>query len=434
MRYVFTACANRTICVLLAAIVGWTAAPSPAPAQETDRLISEQEAQRYGLRRAWFSQVRVDPARGRVAQLTLDKDLLLVLTDQAIVHAMDADTGATRWVTQFGNPNFASLGPAANDQYVAVVNGSTLYLIDRITGTVTGEQPLGGGPGGGPALSATYAFAPLISGVIKGFALEDFNTSGADWAYPCVGRPLTQPGVSDESIFWPTDRGFLYVAMAPKPQMRFRLETQDEIIATPGYRKPFIFVGSLDGYVYAVHETTGAQAWKHSVGDDVPVAPAAIEDHVFVCSQAPRMHCLSAADGEELWQAARVERFVAASPERVYGMDRWSNLYILDRASGAQRARISFRGSTMPLVNQQTDRLYLASPLGLVQCLHEIGIDEPIRYIAPPLPENLDEAAAPGAATLDAATPEAPPATQPDAGAGENPFGTGAGEESPFNP
>jgi hypothetical protein len=264
---------------------------------------------------------------------------------------------------------------------------------------------------------------------MKGFALAEFHKGRANWAYPSAGRALTQPGVSAESVFWPTDRGYLYVAMTgPSPQMRFRLETQDEIIATPGYRTPFIFVGGLDGYVYAVHEITGAQEWKQSLGDPIAVSPAAIEDHVFVCSQTPRMVCLAAKDGSELWRAGQVERFVAASPERVYGMDRWSNLYILDRASGALRGRISFHGSTMPLVNQETDRLFLASPLGLVQCLHEIGIDEPIRYIAPPLPENLDEKPAPGA---EAPAGEAPAATPAEPGAAEDdPFGVGPADDA----
>jgi hypothetical protein len=210
--------------------------------------------------------------------------------------------------------------------------------------------------------------------------------------------------------------------------MRFRLETKDEIMAAPAYRRPYIFVGSLDGYVYAVHETTGAQEWRHSVGEAVSVSPAAIENQVFVCSQAPRMHCLSTDDGAEAWQADLIERFVAASPDRVYGMDRWSNLYILDRASGTLRGRISFHGSTMPLVNQETDRLYLASPLGLVQCLHEIGIEEPIRYVAPPLPENLDNAEAPGADATGAA-----PSDQADTPAGDDPFGTVPADD-PFNP
>jgi hypothetical protein len=234
---------------------------------------------------------------------------------------------------------------------------------------------------------------------------------------------VTQPVVTAQSVAWPTDRGFLYVADANVPQVRFRLETHDEIIVQPGYRAPFIFSGSLDGYLYAVHEITGAQQWKFSVGDPIVVAPAAIEDHVFVCSQAPRMHCISAEEGTELWRAAQVERFIAASPDRVYGMDRWSNLYILDRTNGEMLGRIDFRGSTVPLVNQETDRLYLASPTGLIQCLHESALTEPILYQPPPPPENLDAEGAAGA-----------PSTQPGAAAPAQPDVAPPATDDPFAP
>lgn len=412
--------------------------PRTTTAQSGDRLVTEQEASRHGLTRAWYSYAQVNPARGRIVQLTLDRDLLLALTDQGIIHAFEADGGSTRWATQFGNPDYPSLGPAANDQFVAVINGSTVYLIDRVTGTPAWQAALGGGPGDGPALSETYVFAPLINGVVKGFALELREGDRHVWAYPSVGRAVTQPVVTDQSVIWPTDRGYLYVATANDPQMRFRLETHDEITTKPGYRRPLIFVGSLDGYVYAVDENTGRQQWRFSTGDPIVVTPAGIEDHVFVCSQAPTMHCLSAEDGSELWQAPHVERFVAASPERVYGMDRWSNLYILDRASGTLLGRINFRGATVPLVNQETDRLYLASPTGLIQCLHETGLEEPIRYAPPPLPENLDAADAAAGAGTPAATGEAQPETAEPATDGpfatpdDDPFATS--DDDPFDP
>jgi hypothetical protein len=38
-------------------------------------------------------------------------------------------------------------------------------------------------------------------------------------------------------------------------------------------------------------------------------------------------------------------------------------------------SKLSFK-----FTNVQTDRLYLATPEGLVQCLHEIGLKEPLRY------------------------------------------------------
>ena len=41
------------------------------------------------------------------------------------------------------------------------------------------------------------------------------------------------------------------------------------------------------------------------------------------------------------------------------------------------------RGMDIKLINSQTDRIYLASDTGLVQCLHEVELAEPIRHNLP---------------------------------------------------
>jgi hypothetical protein len=102
------------------------------------------------------------------------------------------------------------------------------------------------------------------------------------------------------------------------------------------------------------------------------------------------------------------------------------------------------------LVNDQTDRIFLVNDRGLVQCLHEIGVNEPTLYrqpVAPPAAEAAptagekppappadgatDEAAAPaddaaapaeeGSPFADDSAPEDAPADQ-DAPKEENPF------------
>jgi len=397
----------------------------PAPGQVSGKLVSRRAANRVGMQRAWYSQMPVSLDRGRITQVTLFEDLLLVLTDQAALYALDAESGAQKWSAIIGNPNLVSLGPAANKQFVAVINGATLYLLDRVTGEIVWNESLRGGPGGGPALSDTYAFAPLINGVIRGYSLNRLDEAQTAWSYPSVGHALIQPGVSKESVFWATDRGYLYVASADDPQMRFRLETHAEIVSKPAFKEPLIFAGSRDGYVYAVDEISGVQQWKYSTGEAVSVSPAAIEDHLFVCSEAPRMHCLMAAAGTSVWSAAGIERFVAASPTRVYGVDRFQNVHILDRASGSEIGQLAARGADLPLVNQQTDRLYLVASTGLIQCLHETAIPQSIRYEAPPLPDRLD-----GSSLPEEGGVPGQPAADPN-----NPFadvGNDAGDNNPF--
>jgi hypothetical protein len=160
------------------------------------------------------------------------------------------------------------------------------------------------------------------------------------------------------------------------------------------------------------------------------------------------LHCVNAQTGLLEWQVPGIDQFAAVTKDYVYGMDRYGSIHILNVADGTPVGRIYNEGSLKALVNDQTDRLYLISEAGLVQCLHEIDADEPKSYVAPPKTEGqpgeagktpAEELPAEGAATEDAAA-EAP--------ANENPFGAGAeqvepaaeeaspfgtGEEDPFN-
>jgi hypothetical protein len=69
-------------------------------------------------------------------------------------------------------------------------------------------------------------------------------------------------------------------------------------------------------------------------------------------------------------------------------------------------------GTINALVNDQTDRLYLISDDGLVQCFHEIGAQAPL-YHNPPEPKPEATEQTPGSeagAAAPAAAPGQPPA------------------------
>src|SRR5687768_3683401 len=95
------------------------------------RLISREDARHLGLERAWFAQVRLDRARNQVERAVLANDRLDVLTSAGVVQEFDAKTGETLWIASVGNPKYPNLGPAVSETHVALVNGSTLYVLDR---------------------------------------------------------------------------------------------------------------------------------------------------------------------------------------------------------------------------------------------------------------------------------------------------------------
>jgi outer membrane protein assembly factor BamB len=330
---------------------------------------------------------------------------LTVLTSAAVVQEFNALTGETLWVATLGKSNYPSLGPAANDKFVAVVNGSTLYVLDRVDGRPVKMRPVGGAPGAAPALTRDFVFVPLVNGRIEGYPLDEKILT--PWYYQSFGRAVVSPLATDDIFVWTTDTGHLYVGYVEEdPGVRFRLEMGSEIIAPPSYRKPFIFASSISGETFAMHESTGARRWKYAAGFTVSRAPAAIEDRVYITSAEPALHGVDAKTGLGLWEAPGVAQFAAASRNRIYGVDDFGSLVVLDAATGAVVGRLRGDGSINALVNDQTDRLYLVSREGTVQCLHEIGAKQSLYHVVP-------EPETPTAEAAEGQPAETPTAEQP---------------------
>ena len=99
-----------------------------------------------------------------------------------------------------------------------------------------------------------------------------------------------------------------------------------------------------------------------------------------------------------------------------------------------RRPSILAGGSTIKLINSDTDRIYLGTETGLIQCLHEMELTEPLVHDAS-LIAARDEAPPTEQKGLDELQdqPKPPAAQQPAAGedAGENPFDEPAGKD-PF--
>ncbi len=414
--------------------------------------MSRELTQRLGLKRAWFAQVQLDRARNHVERAVIFGDHLVVLTTGGVVQNFDALSGATHWVAPFGNPLYPSLGPAVSDKFVALVNGSTLYVLDMKDGRSTKVRRVGGAPGASPGLSHNYVFVPLTSGRVEGYPLE--GKVRTPWYYQSSGRTMVAPLVTPTSLVWSTDNGYLYVAGADETGTRFRLETGSPILAPPAYRKPYIYVGTVTGEVFAVGESNGTRQWKFATGYPIMRAPAAIGDKVFVTSDKPSLTCIDAKNGMAVWEASNITQFAAASKQRVYAVDHLGALVMLDAATGAVLGTMPNDERTKALVNDQTDRIYLVSADGMVQCFHEIGADQ-VTYHNPPEPAAPPEgsetpAVKPSSVPAADEAPPTQPEEKPEARGEENPFGGsapaaeepaeapkpaagGAAEENPFD-
>ncbi|MEE2706523.1 MAG: PQQ-binding-like beta-propeller repeat protein, partial [Planctomycetota bacterium] len=152
---------------MLSLIAVVTLASSTLWAQVRSPLISEITARRYGLTRSWFAQVDLDRSRDRVQSIAIHDRTLFAQTKRGVLQAIDAETGKTMWVNRIGSPLHPTTEIGVSDEYVAALNGSTLYVFERATGKSSWSRRVVGAPGAGPGISKDYIFVPTISGILE---------------------------------------------------------------------------------------------------------------------------------------------------------------------------------------------------------------------------------------------------------------------------
>ncbi len=399
-----------------------------------NRLVDRESATRYGLRRAWFSQVSLDRTRSRVLQWTLDGEQLFALTNSGTLQALHAETGKTQWIKRAGAPDGIFSGPAVNSKYVALINGSKLYVMDRHDGHLIFSRSLGSAPAVAPALSEDYAFVGLINGRIEGYHLHD-PTKGV-WTYHSSGRIFQPPVVADQLLSWSTDRGYFYVGFAKQPRVMFRVETNDELVAASAERNSLFYVASRNGSLVCLEKEFGGEHWRYYTGHPIAGKPVVVERLVYVASDEPALHAVDAETGQLKWVVRGVASFVAQGPKHTYGLDRAGNLLILEKETGGIVGQQPISEGAQAIVNEQSDRIYLVHTTGLVQCLYETAATQPTYYRKKSGKETTpDEQDAPDSPFVEEeAEATAPKIVQPD----KSPFSpdtdedTTADDDNPF--
>jgi outer membrane protein assembly factor BamB len=391
-------------------------------------LVPDTVAAQHGLARPWFAQVELDQGRASNNSVLLYEGILYIQTATGMIHAVDAETGKSLWSKQIGMPKHPNMPPDAKGDLLATISGSRLYIVNRFTGALLCEKQLDEAPGAGPAISSKRVYIPSITGLIISYRIE-LPEKNSDKITPSVaaakraetkaispnsinlgkkipavlcqsnGRALVQPlvtrdDVGGEYLTWPTDRGFLNLGRVSHEDensfgVKYRLETAATIVTRPTYLPPdpkvigdagMVVAASCDGFLYAIQEESGETLWRFSTGEPIVEPPAVIDDHVFVATQLGTMYCLDRKTGNAVWQTEGATRFVSASKNRVFAADDNGRLVILNAANGVKLDEMLIGQGIDILINSDTDRIYLISDGGLVQCLHEIEQTQPILH------------------------------------------------------
>jgi outer membrane protein assembly factor BamB len=78
-------------------------------------------------------------------------------------------------------------------------------------------------------------------------------------------------------------------------------EVGDGIESTAALVDGVVYIGGLDGVLYALNFDTGAEIWRYQAGDEIKSSPSVRDGVVYVGDESGLFHAVGATDGKKRW-------------------------------------------------------------------------------------------------------------------------------------
>lgn len=348
---------------------------------------------------------------------SLPATTIYTLCTDGLISAIDADTGVHRWDHSIV-PHLRVLGMGASKKHIAVVIGSTVYCLRAADGKELWQRKTIYAPSASPAISETHVLVPLANGRLQAFNIEAEGLGPNNFF--ATGFASSRPLVTNDGVAWVTDAGQMnYATPDTSTAVNFRLQARSPLISSPTILGDRIFVASARGTLFCIDVNKGIVLWEVTTEGGVSQSPLPFGDSVYVVTDTRQLYRVNPETGVfvDTWQKPieNMERIVAASKTKLYMIDPFNNLVVLDQKTGSVVSKLRINSVDKVLHNNKTDRMYLASNEGLVQSVRDINSK---------LPYFHDSSFEKSAAASDGEGRPGPD-DQPDS-APTNPFGGGA--------
>ncbi|HEX7070066.1 MAG TPA: PQQ-binding-like beta-propeller repeat protein [Rhodothermales bacterium] len=219
------------------------------------------------------------------------------------VFAVNPD-GSLRWETEVGGNVISS--PAIGQDGLVYVGSrdKNVYALDQRTGqirwTFTTLREVWSSAAIGP--NGTV-YIGSFDGTL--YALDP-RTGAVRWGVFVGGDVVSSPAVGEDgTVYFGSSNGLLS-AVSATGQLRWQIEIAvgKEIASSPTIVGRSLYVGSVDGSLYALDPATGQERWSFATPEPIISSPAVASDGtIYVGSMDGTVRAISP-DGSERWRVA----------------------------------------------------------------------------------------------------------------------------------
>ncbi|NBW96538.1 MAG: hypothetical protein EBR28_07350 [Planctomycetia bacterium] len=376
------------------------------------------EAERAGLQREWLLQVPFDASTSAIEHVVIDRDLVVVQTGDGNVIAVQAGDqkpglplpGTILWKHPIDGDARPFQAAAVGTDIVAVAHGDGIHAFDRVTGLAVWDRRFSHLADAGAAVSGSWVYTPFGDGKMMRLptnpnrgpqaaseaASDDAGPKPKQAAKPARKKPKTgarrfesleprvleaagtvslQPQPFKGGVLWCTEGGTLVVLDPSEDAWRRNEFFLDQAPAgRPLVHDDAIFAATAAGDLVRIDPIADASGslrltWRVLLDTRPPGTMFVSGEKLVVPLGQDGLAAYSTKTGDLLWRSAAVGRVVAVAAGRVWLVDRMERLVGLDLETAERRDLFCLGGFTVPVANQATDRLILASPAGAIVSL-----------------------------------------------------------------
>jgi uncharacterized repeat protein (TIGR01451 family) len=220
-------------------------------------------------------------------------------------------------------------------------------------------------------MAMLVAMCVLVILMLAGFPMESRamytqDLSQSDW--PMLQHDVQHSGYAPDHFVSPGYDGTLNIKW--KVGSGERVEVEMQPIVAYGH----VYIGVMNGKLYAINEETGEVAWTYQAGGAISHTPAAGAGKVFFGSEDHKVYALDAQTGEEIWiyeTGAPVLSSSVVQNDVVYIGSFDHYLYAINTETGQLEWRYDAgdRVWTSPSLDTENNRLYFGSEQPKAHCL-----------------------------------------------------------------
>jgi eukaryotic-like serine/threonine-protein kinase len=293
---------------------------------------------------------------------TAYRDLVFISSYDTNVWAIDPDEGEFVW--KFPTTGGIAVSPVIDEEHGFVMVGSedqTFYAIEYKSGRINWTYSTNGKIRSTARVAHGHVF--FGSDDSKLYALVAQNGRYL-WDYD-MGSPVrTQPWVTNDIVICGCEEGEL-VAVELSGEKKWSLRAKRAITSSPYVDLEGIcYVGSFDGYLYAIQAESGYRMWRFRTGRPIVSSPTVDGNLVFFGVTDGTFYGVNTQTGKDKWKFSATAPIVGGAlvhDESVYFGDSEGNFYCLGKNNGKEKWRFKTQSgiTSAPLIAH--DKIYVTS-------------------------------------------------------------------------